>query len=244
VPVKLWQLISRMRLQGLLRRVRESVWDTKYFFELRCGLEHELPAIQPAKIPIEMQPVGARTFRGFSDELSRSDAANYPKALLRTWYCRAGVETLYVARDGVNPVYAQWLASPKQQRGIPWFLPGRFPALRPGELLLEGAYTFVDYRRLGLMRDGMAQLLRFALETDASAVVTYVAVDNIASLRGCADAGFVPHRLRVSTRRLLRWARCHPIGEEERKLWEAATAKDGGEAMSAANGAAASVREG
>ena len=223
--MKVWQLIRRIRLEALLRRLREDTWDTKLFFELRCDLDHELPAIRPAKLPIEMQPTDRRTFRGFSDELGRIDGANYLKVLLRTWYCRAGFETLFVAYDGINPVYAQWLASPAQQRRIPWFLPGRFPAIRPDELLLEGAYTFIDYRRLGLMRDGMAQLLRCALEKQARAVITYVAVDNIPSLRGCADVGFLPHRVRVSTRRVVRWTRNLPVGTEHWQLWEDATAK-------------------
>jgi hypothetical protein len=223
--VKVWQLIRQLRPRGLLHRLREDIWETKYFFELRCDLQHELPGVVPAKLPIEMQPVDPRTFTGFSEELARVDADNYLKVLLRTWYCSAGVETLYVGFDGDQPAYAQWLATPEGQRRIPRVLPGRFPALNPDELLLEGAYTFVAYRRLGLMRDGMAQLLRFALKSGASAVITYVAVDNIPSLRGCADVGFAPHRVRVSTRRVLRWTKNRPVGEDDWRLWETATAK-------------------
>ena len=81
----------------------------------------------------------------------------------------------------------------------------------------------------------MGQLIRFALETDATAVITYVAVANIPSLRGCADVGFFPHRLRVSTRRLIRWTRYQTVGEKELALWNAATSKarSGGKAPSA-----------
>jgi hypothetical protein len=218
-------LIRCIRPRGLLQRLREDLWNTKYFFELRCDLEHELPDVVPAKLPIKMQPVVPRTFSGFNEELANVDADNYLKVLLRTWYCRAGVEALYVAFDGDNPAYAQWLATPEGQRRIPWFLPGRFPPLKSDQLLLEGAYTFVAYRRLGLMGDGMAQLLRIARQTDASAVITYVAADNIPSLRGCANVGFVPHRIRVSTRRLLRRTTNRPVGAQDREVWEAATAK-------------------
>ena len=123
------EVVGRMHVGGLLRRLRESLWSTAYFFELRCDLRGELPEIRTAKIPIVMRPVAPRTFRGFSDELKKSDASNYPKALLRTWYCRAGIETLYVGSDGASPAYAQWLSSREQQRRIPRVLPGRFPAL-------------------------------------------------------------------------------------------------------------------
>jgi hypothetical protein len=220
-----WELIRRLRLQGLLGRLGDDLWSVKCFYELRCDLRHELPQVERAKIPIEMQPLEARAFKGFSDELKRCDGSNYLKVLLRTWYCRAGLGTLYVAFQGDAPVYAQWLSAPDEQRRIPWFLPGRFPALHRGEVLLEGAYTFNEYRRLGLMRDGMAQLLEVARGRGASAVITYVAVDNIPSLRGCADVGFVPNRVRVSTRRIVRWTSNHPVDDEHRRLWEAATAK-------------------
>jgi GNAT superfamily N-acetyltransferase len=223
--VSVWQSIGRLRLQKLSPYLRSFLWDTKHDFELRCDLTRELPPIRPAKIPIEMRPTDPREFKGFKDELAKSDGADYRKVLIRAWYCRAGVETLYVGFDGDQPAYAQWLATPEDQRRIPRVLPGRFPELNPDELLVEGAYTFAEYRRLGLMRDGMAQLLRFALETGASAAITYVGVDNIPSLRGCADVGFVPHRMRVSTRRILRWTRNRPVGEEHWRLWEAATAK-------------------
>lgn len=226
VVIAALQLIRRLSPSRLLRRLRDDLWSTKHFFELRCDLSKPLPEVAPAKLPITMTPVPPRTFRGFRDELTRTDAENYLKVLLRTWYCRAGVETLYVAFDGEKAAYAQWLVTAEGQRRIPRFLPGRFPALDPNDRLVEGAYTFLDYRRLGLMRDGMAQLLRFAADAGAAAVITYVADDNIGSLRGCANVGFTPHRVRVSTRRIVRWARNHPVDDKQLAVWQAATARD------------------
>jgi hypothetical protein len=222
--VNVRQAIRRLHLPELLHGLRENLWDTRYFFELRCDLRRELPEVAPAKLPIEMRPVDARTFTGFRDELARVDADNYLMVLLRTWYCRAGVQTLYVGFDGDRPAYAQWLVTPNDRERIPRGLPG-FPAFDSDELLLEGAYTFVAYRRLGLMRDGMAQLLRFALDTGATAAITYVALDNVPSLRGCADVGFAPHRVRVSSRRVFRSTRNQPVSQEQWQAWEAATAK-------------------
>ena len=67
---------------------------------------------------------------------------------------------------------------------------------------VEGAFTFAAFRRMGAMADGMAQLLRIAAAEGATSALTYVAIDNVPSLRGCANVGFDLDHVRVSIRRL------------------------------------------
>lgn len=229
-----WVSIRRLGFLGGLRRFAGALWKVKSFYELRCDVRQDHPPVASAKIPTIMQPVEARTFTGFKEELARCDSSDYVNVLFRNWYCRAGVGTLYVASDGEAPTYAQWLITPEDQRRIPWFLRRFFPPLPERELLVEGAYTFAAYRRLGLMREGMAQLLDFARERGAQTAVTYVEVDNIGSLRGCADVGFVPDQLRVKTRRIFRWTQNRPMREADWAAWEVATAKRAGEESASA----------
>jgi hypothetical protein len=67
------------------------------------------------------------------------------------------------------------------------------PRLAPGEALLEGAYTPDTHRGLGIMAHAMARIAEHAKELGASSVITFVAADNIASLKGCKKAGFYPY---------------------------------------------------
>ncbi len=89
------------------------------------------------------------------------------------------------------------------------------------EALIEAAYTFSAYRGKGLMGEGMGQLLLKAREAGAQRVWTYVALDNVASLRGCARVGFVPDHLRRNWRRL---GSTHteflPLSLEAMALWD------------------------
>ncbi len=59
----------------------------------------------------------------------------------------------------------------------------QFPNLAPDDWLVEGAYTFVAYRRLGAMGDGMHQLVMAARDAGARRVITYVSEAGVASLR-------------------------------------------------------------
>lgn len=69
-------------------------------------------------------------------------------------------------------------------------------------MLLEGAYAFTAYRRMGAMVDGAWQVLARARDEGARSGLTYVAVDNPASLRGCSAIGFELDHMSRNDRRL------------------------------------------
>ncbi|MDQ2982491.1 MAG: hypothetical protein M3R70_00995 [Actinomycetota bacterium] len=187
-----------------LRTVVEQAWYTKLFLGLRADLR-ELPHVRPAKLPVRMEPQDVTTYAGFADELPFVHGNDFLEVMYRTWACRAGVRQLYAA-DGPDgrPAYAQWLVRAPDQHLIDTYKPGRYARLADDEVLLEGAYTFVRSRRMGVMADGMAQLLRIARGEGATAAITYVGADNPASLRGCANVGFTLDHVRNNERRLVR----------------------------------------
>ena len=101
----------------------------------------------------------------------------------------------------------------------------RSPALWPSEVLLEGAYTFTGARGQGVMADGMWQLLDRARTDGARTAITYVAQDNIPSLRGCANVGFRPDHVRRHARRAGRTRSAFDrLDPEAQAAWDAATA--------------------
>jgi hypothetical protein len=202
----------------------EQLWWTKLFLGLRCDLGN-LPDVRPAKIPLTMEPRSAREFHGFADELQGSHGNDYVELLLRVGLCNAGVQTLYVAESDGRPAYAQWLIRHRDQELIHVHAPGRYEQLAEDEVLLEGAYTFTAFRRMGAMGDGMAQLLRIAQAEGASSAITYVGAENVASLRGCANVGFDLDHARWSIRRLgHRRSVMRGVDERARAAWTSATA--------------------
>jgi RimJ/RimL family protein N-acetyltransferase len=200
--------------------VREELWHEKTFVGLRCDLDR-LPEVRPARVAVTMEPAALESFEGFEDELARSSGRDSLELLLRIKSCADGVAMLYVARaDEGRPAYAQWLIRPGDQDRLHAHSPGSYDRLEADEVLLEGAYTFGAFRRLGLMADGMAQLLRYARDEGFGFAITYVATTNVASLRGCAACGFVPDHVRVSERRVgRRRSRRRSLNNEARAAW-------------------------
>ncbi len=200
--------------------VRGRLWHRTTSLGLRCDLTR-LPDLRPARLALTMRPEPLASFCGFEDELRRTGGRDSVELLVRIRSCESGVSTLYVARvDDGRPAYAQWLIRPREQERLHEHAPGSYEVLRYDEVLLEGAYTFGEFRRLGLMADGMAQLLRYALAEGFRSAITYVATTNVASLRGCAACGFEPDHVRVSERRLgRRHSRPDSLSPQARAAW-------------------------
>lgn len=78
--------------------------------------------------------------------------------------------------------------------------------LRPGEIALDGAYTFKAFRGRGLLSAVERAALDDAKREGVRAAYTHVHVDNVASIRGVLKTGFVPIGM-LSVRRRLGFTR-------------------------------------
>lgn len=224
--MELLQAARRAGAASIVTVVLRRAWSTRTWLGLRCDLSN-LPPVRPASVPVAMQPLPCPGFDGFAREAEQVSGEDALEMAQRVRMCAEGVTTLYVARahDG-RPIYAQWLISAAEQRPLHRYAPGLFPPLEADEALVEGAYTFVDFRKRGAMADGMAQLLAAARVAGARSVITYVLGDNVPSLRGCANVGFTADHVRVTTRRLGRRRSVRqPLDERALAQWHAAIAR-------------------
>ena len=75
-----------------------------------------------------------------------------------------------------------------------------FPQLAANEALLEGAYTPASHRGLGIMPAAMSLIAEKAETIGARYVITFVAQNNVPSLKGCQRCGFAPDLLHRQVR--------------------------------------------
>ena len=96
--------------------------------------------------------------------------------LSRLQLLHAKFGSCYVAQteDG-SPCYMQWLFGVKDNAQLQRYFSGMFPILKPGEALLEGAYTLEKVRGLGVMAAAMAQIAEKAGDVRGRhAIITFV----------------------------------------------------------------------
>ena len=168
----------------------------------RYGLARDLatPIAHPkAKIPISVRALEDRDLAPLFDA-GTSDPAERREVAWRRGFIAKGARRGYVAIDERNgtPCYVQWLFGAADNAFIKG-LKG-FPALEAHQALLENAYTPAAHRGLGIMSVAMALIAERATDIGAQQVLTFVGVENIASLKGCQRAGFNPLILHRSVR--------------------------------------------
>lgn len=216
--------VAHVGLGLSLETLLHQLLSTRRFLGLRCGLEQVRTPREP-KVEVTMTPV-TDGFEGFRQELRGARGTTWLELYVRQRMLENGVHKLYLAvGEAGQPIFAEWLVRPDDLPTLDRVSPGRYPRLAEDEALIEGAYTFLRYRRMGVMAAAMAQLLEAARRAGARSVLTYVAEDNVPSLRGCARVGFALDHLRVNRHRL---GRCSsvpmPPDARSREAWETATA--------------------
>jgi len=180
--------------------------------------------VPEARVPITMELVDPATFDGFAVEAEIAPGSDRNEARLRARMCAAGIERLFVASVDGKPAYAQWLISGADQEAVHAFFPRLYPQLADDEALLEGAYTFTDFRGQRAMAAGMSQLLFQARDEGLRSVITFVDAHYPPSMKGCARSGFEADSIRIDRRRLgLRRPQFRPLSAAALAIWQAAT---------------------
>lgn len=187
------ELLRRRNGAEALRAVRLRLSSQSLHYGLRRDVTVPFSA-PPTKIELTVRPLAPQDDLSFLDsapELS-ADAARTRRG--QRHLVAAHLPVCWVALNPAGKIaYMQWLISPKDNERIREQWGGSFPQLRPDEALLEGAYTPEAYRGQGIMPHAMARIAESAQALGARWVITFVADDNIASLKGCKKAGFSPY---------------------------------------------------
>jgi hypothetical protein len=110
----------------------------------------------------------------------------------RKWFFDSGFHNCYVARTipGSEMCYIQWMISRNDNNAETDIFRSSFPRLGQQDIQFEHAYTFTKHRGNKLMSAIMNQLFQIARKQRATRVITYVLNSNMASIKGCQNAGF------------------------------------------------------
>jgi GNAT superfamily N-acetyltransferase len=191
-----------------IRQVTGAYWHSdSETIGLRRDLSVPFSAPQAA-IPLTIRPLTPDDISIIfaNDNETLSGEAMRQRAI-RLRMTRAGLATCYVAANDENqPCYVQWLVGASENGKLRDLFEDRFPVLQSDEMLLEGAFTLEAWRGKGIMAAAMAQIAAKAADHGARWVITFVADDNIPSLKGCKKAGFEPYLRRADRWRMFRHA--------------------------------------
>ena len=106
-----------------------------------------------------------------------------------------------VVNEEDQPCFLQWLILSSENAVLAEAYHGLYPPLKPHQALVEGAYIPPAFRGKKVMPAAKRIVCEYARDFGVTEVITFVRSTNIASLKGCQRAGFVPVMTRVSSHR-------------------------------------------
>lgn len=202
----------RMAAGGNIRPIMEDVRRWTWSDDLAVGLERDLTVTHdppPARVAIEIHTLDDETAtRLFSEKGLEPNAVLEMESRRRFWEDR--IPDAYVAVDETGmPCYVQWAIPGEQARLIKSYFGSGFPDLEADELLLEGAWARPEARGKRIMAEAMSRITTAGAGAHHRRAITFVGVDNEASIRGCRAAGYETYIDRRESwrfgRRTVRW---------------------------------------
>jgi GNAT superfamily N-acetyltransferase len=198
------QHVLRLCASGRSNVVAQAIGTRLRSDTFALGLRRDLSrshTAPPAKIPLSVRPLSlGDDLSMLSFESAALDPAVASERSAQWRMIQANLPRCWVAIGPDGKVcYMQWLIAPGDNRRIAARWGDLFPQLGPDEALLEGAYTGDAYRGQGIMAYAMSRIAEQAREFGARWVNTFVGVSNVASLKGCKKAGFMPYVRRTES---------------------------------------------
>jgi GNAT superfamily N-acetyltransferase len=186
--------------KGLVKAVRSRAWQCLRFVQFRIDLDAwepgppPIPSLDirtglPELIRFRAHAGSALPVQFFQDEMHGAS-----RPYLGLWQGEVG--------------HISWLFS-AGGRGRRLHL----VRLGPGDVELDGAFTFRAFRGKGLLSAVEREMLRDAKREGARVAYTHVEADNIASIKGVLKTGFAPYGIVTFSRALgFNWPRWQPSG--------------------------------
>lgn len=184
-----------VRDPDLARHVYSTARERVHSDDAAVGLRRDLdiPHTAPeALLPITVREIADRDVPRIlgTQDASLSGEEKWERAR-RLRLLETGAGTCYVAvTEDDEPCYMQWLFGCRDNEFVQRYFRRSFPALDGETALLEDAFTPTAFRGKRIMSAAMAQIAEQGRSIGARYVITFVGVDNTASLKGCYRAGF------------------------------------------------------
>ncbi len=184
IVIRIFDLIKKGELKFVINGIAKRIISKNEVFGLRRDLNLVFQNPDP------LIEIAIRAFRDEDQKYFKEDLQNDGLIEKEIPYC-------YVATNSKDiPCFRQWFIGPNQNSKIKEFWGKAFPVLKEDEALLESAFTRPTFRGKRIMPAAMARIAEKGHDLGVRWVITFVGIDNIASLKGCQRAGFDPYILR------------------------------------------------
>jgi len=149
-----------------------------------------------SRLSYQLRTADDSDFESLMDQLPQFDLNTRKELLARLFFHQAGFQHCFLAKlPNGQTTYMQWLIYPEENEVIANHFTRQFYPLRPGQVMLENAFTFPRFRGMGLLPAVSAQLLILARDQGYKDAIVYIKKNQIASLNEFIKLGFTIRKM-------------------------------------------------
>jgi hypothetical protein len=154
---------------------------------------HDLAAVPPAKIPLEVRPLRSDDDLSFIADVPGLDPRERQMRVDQRWLMSGDLPTPWVAVGPDGAVcFMVFLLTARDNAVIRARWGDLLPQLQPGEALIEGPFAGESARGLGIMKAACRQILEGERDNGVRYVLGFIGEGNLASLKVAEYGGFDP----------------------------------------------------
>jgi hypothetical protein len=154
---------------------------------------HDLAAVPPAKIPLEVRPLRSDDDLSFIADVPGLDPRERQMRVDQRWLMSGDLPTPWVAAGPDGSVcFMTFLLTARDNAVILARWGDLLRQLQPDEALIEGPFAGESARGLGIMKDACRQILERARDNGVRYVLGFIGEANVASLKVAEYGGFDP----------------------------------------------------
>lgn len=174
-------ILSHLKLKDALKLSLGRLYSLNHYYVLKRSLLQPFEAT--IRTPVTVGRISPEDIREILGCLRSLDGESRKEMISRLLFYKAGFKNCFIARTKNNEIaYLQWLILPSENPVIKKNFSRKFYPLRPGEVMIENAFTFPKFRGLGLLPWVTQKLLMIARESGHTSAITYIRKDKIPSL--------------------------------------------------------------
>ena len=178
-----------LRLAGpriALRNLRHQLYSRTVFLRLTRPLGIPCP---PSSSKYVVEHASPEDMAEFFNKVHGETKEGRHQLLVRKWFYEHGFHNCYITRtsDTNEMCTIRWMITSQDIIKIGW--ENRFPKLKEDEVLLDNVYTLERFRRKGAQHTSIYQLGEILQSQGFRRLISYVAEDNIPSLKAVKKQG-------------------------------------------------------
>lgn len=193
--IKIAGFIRDIGVKNTMKLYLARLFSIRHYYILKCKLS-DVPQSFPGRIPKgNLKMIENADILQIKRQISELNSEDKREVVTRLNFYMVGFKHCYVFKINDTVAYMQWIVYPSENDIISTYYRNKFKPLTPKQVLIENAFTFPQFRGIGILPYVKIRLLNIAKDEGYHWAMTQIKIQTIAAMNASMKFGFKIHKL-------------------------------------------------